>query len=192
MADYAPNATCRYKAHYKAAGIFHSMQVRYARGTTGAVILTNGRLACTSIALPFAALLPADFEFISEEYALEDSDVFIPGPLKPTFTAGSVALADLSAVERITSTGFSGKGGSSKCSVYLYCPDFPEDTLAAVGSRGVITGGESAEVQDVADFLNTLAVPLVAINNVPAVWRARATIKRNDFLLARVRRGLLA
>jgi hypothetical protein len=190
MASYAPDYTPRYKAHYTAAGIQHSMQFRMHRGITDNAGEVAGAAACTVVCSYLEARLPVDFAWTSAEYAQEDSPVFVPVATLPDPIVGEIALAALSAVERITSTTFAARGAFGRTRVSIYCPDWDEDVVGELGSRGIINGADYATIANIVTGLNALNASLATNGNSSASWYSRATIKRNDHLLKLVRRGL--
>jgi hypothetical protein len=190
MASFAPTYTARYRAHYVAAGIQHTMQFRLQRGQSESEVQIGGSLACGVVAVGLQDLLPLDWAWLSAEYAMEDSEVFLPTTTLPSAPIPDVAITNLSAVERITSTTFAGKGLAGRARVSIWCPDWPEDTVDGKGSRGIITAAEDSAIEDVVNGLNGLSNQPVTNGNEVAIWYGRATIKRNDHLLKLVRRGL--
>jgi hypothetical protein len=191
MPDFAPNVTFRYKLHYNAAGRKHTTQVRAARGT----LATPGAGQCaTYLRAVFDALkaiMPDDLSFLSAEYALTDSDLFFPAAT-PAAVVGGTAAASFSKQDSISHLTFSGRGSlGSKANLKLYCFAFNPDVLPApLESDFVVLASEALLVSNAIAALNTGSGIIVAIDNSPINYYARATLKVNDFWLKRVRQGL--
>ena len=188
MTTYAPNFTGRYRAHYKACGIDHTIQLRKASGATFASVLL---LAATVQAIfnDMAALLCDDFEFISADAAEEGSDIFEPATA-PEAVTGTVAVADYTPFQKVTHTRFGGRAKTSRVSVEMYGIFWQYANIEAdagvIPYDGVVTAAELPAVATVAGHLNSQAF---ANSGEATVWRPRALVKVNDFWLRAVRSG---
>lgn len=191
MPDFAPNVTFRYRTKYNAAGRVHTIQVRAARGS--AAVPTAGQCAVylNSFFNALAPVLPNDFAFISAEYALTDSDLFFPAAT-PAAVTGALSAAAFSKQDSISHLTFSGRGaGGSKGNLKAYCPGLSPDVLPAGSEQDfVLTAVESPVVAAAVASLNVGSGIIVAIDNTPITYHARATLKVNDFWLRKVRQGL--
>ena len=190
MTSYAPTFTPRLRCHYIAWGIPHTIQARVPRGTSTASLLDR-RGAISALFSIWADDLADDFAFTSAEYAEQDSDLFTPAD-PPVIVSGAVALADVRPTQRILSTTFSGRAPGSKARVSLYgirwnFMDTPTGP-AAFDDDTIVTADEDSRI---ADSVAQLTTQLYAGSGQATVWYARATLKINDFLLKRVRRGLI-
>lgn len=188
MADYATTYTKRYRVHYFAAGYNHTVQLRGDRSVGFGTFMTEASLLVGSIFSAVAGILADDFEFISAEYAAEDSPVFIPLD-PPTAVTGTKAIALYRPVNKIMSTTFSGKttnGTKARISLFGLWWD-----LATSGDAEdfVVTALEDTGVEDIVGLLNG-ASEITAIDSVSASWYRRATIKPNDAWIRRVRAGV--
>jgi len=186
MTTYAPNFTPRYRARYNAAGIEHTIQMRGARGESASAI--SGRATILhDIFLAAAATLADDFAWISADYALTDSDVFIPAVL-PASVTGLKDVADFDLQQRCVSTGFVGRTGGSRAAIYMYGVWWSTVT-GTPAENGRVTAAEWAPVTTIKAALDTNAH---AGNGETAVWHAYANIKLNDHLLKLLRRGTIS
>ncbi len=190
MTTFAPTFTPRVKCKYRAAGIVHTIQVRAARGTNpdGIGTLSN---TLHDVFNAFASKLASDFEFISNEYALTDSTVFIPLAV-PAAVTGVIAPSDYTPFQKITSTIFSGRStnGRSRFSLYgvqWFYGDVADDP-DTIPYDGIVSGAESAAVVAVRAIANG---SYCSGEGIVAHWYNQATVKVNDHLLKLVRRGVI-
>jgi len=189
MADFAPNVTPRYKAHYRAAKHVHVIQFRGVRGSTFANMELLGTTHAHALFNALAPNLFDDFAWISAEIALTDSDFFFPAAT-PTAVTGAQLLANASAADEITHITFSGRGSlGSRVSLHVYGTNFDVDTAPPGGFADFIIS--AAENAAVAAALATLpGVPtIVAIDNSGIAWRQQVTLKLNDYWLRVKRKG---
>lgn len=186
MTTYAPNFTPRCRLKYHAAGIDHTIQARAARGSSAAI--TSG--LATHIYNCFQAMtlrLAADFAWISAEYALTDSDVFIPQS-PPATPVGTQAVATLSLRQRAASTGIVGTTFGSRASLFFY-GIFWGEGLGLQADNGRVTVAESAPL---ATILSEANANFRAGNGGNAIFHEYANIKINDHILALMRRGAIS
>jgi hypothetical protein len=186
MTTYAPNFTPRYRARYLAAGIEHTIQIRGARGES-AVDISSRRSDLHDIFAAAATTLADDFQWLSADYALTDSDVFIPAVM-PTAVTGLYDVADFNIQQRCVSTGFVGRAAGSRSAIYLYGIWWAVATGAAA-ENGRVTPAEWAPVTTIKASLDTAGH---AGSGALAVWHDYANTKLNDHLLKLVRRGIIA
>lgn len=184
MADYAPNYTPRARIKYLAAGLNHSLTVRAPRGSSFAD--TQGRIG--TLATMMTALSPLmadDFAVYAQEVALTDVDVFLPATSPATFPSGSVAIADYSTLQRITSTSWSGKNalGQARFSIFGLFWDIEVDIEAA---DFVMLGTETSVITTIA---NAASAAFCSNSGQLASFYPRATLKVNDYWVRQVRKG---
>jgi hypothetical protein len=187
MPDFAPDATPRYKVRYLSAGFQHTWLFRAARGVSVSTNIASGRSAAEVLSAALESLLPEDFIFLDESYALEDSDIFLPTGALPTQPTGAQALADYTPLMRGTGTTFAGKGGASKARVTAFGVFWDPSDTAGPAANGLVTAIESSEVAAAIAGL-TSVTGMRAINNQPIGWYNRATVKENDVYVKLARR----
>jgi hypothetical protein len=187
MTTYAPTFTPRYRLKYKAAGIEHTIQARGPRGTTLAGMQTIGHLFST-VFNNLSPQLADDFAYIQADVALTDDEVFNPATL-PDPVTGAVAVADFSLLQRVTASTFSGRAPGSKARFSLYGVQWVFAETTEDANDFVVTGVESAGVLGVVTAVNNI---FCAGSGVPAAFYNRATIKANDDLIKKVRRGIIS
>lgn len=188
MSVFAPTFTPRYRVQYSAAGLVHHIQLRGGRGTSFSDMGAYAGLV-HNIFNAFAAKLPSDFVFIDAQIALTDSDIFNATAAIPSAVTGAQDPADYSPMGKATAWTWTGKsvGARARLSMYgiicdPYIPATPE-------SNGAVTGSELAAVGTVAGLL-TLAT--FAIDGTLASYPSNASVKVNDNLLSKVRKGVIS
>jgi len=191
MTTYAPNYTGRYRAHYVAAGIQHTAELRKNRGASpGAVTLLAGTLHDAFAA--WVSDLPTDFTWLSAEQADEDSDLFYPAPV-PVAIAGVRNPNTYTPMQKIVSTRFAARalGSRSSLSIYGIWWQFTDvlDDANTFAYNGIILPSEDGRVATTAAALNTQAF---ANSGGPTTWYSRATTKINDYWLRQLRRGVIS
>ena len=189
MTSYSPSYTSRYRAHYHVCGIDHTIQLRKQLGASPSdTNLLAGTV--TSIFSAVAARLGNDFAFLSAEQADEGSDLFYPATT-PTAVTGLRDTGDYTPFQKVTHMRMGCRAAGSRSSIEMYGIFFQYSDAAAdedtIGYDGVLTPAEFAAVGTIASYLNTQA--FANSGNPSSVWRARATIKVNDFWLKAVRSG---
>jgi hypothetical protein len=186
VTTYAPNYTPRYRAHYTAAGISHTIQVRAERTED---IGTGAGLAAPLAGLfsTFASQLAVDFAWTGAEYALVDSDDFIP-TATPGAVVGTRDISEFSLKARATSTNFNGRATGSRAALYMYGVLWL-DGLGEAADNGRVTPAESAFVTTAAGICSA---NFAANSGTPAIWHDYANIKLNDHLLKLLRRGTIS
>ena len=191
MADFSPDYTPRYKMVYRAAGVQHNFGLRFARGTANSAVLTNGRTIINALFGAFTSTrLAADFDYIAEYFAEQDSNVFQSSGFLPTPPAGTAVVADFTPAAKVTSWSISGKSSESKTRVVMYgLQSNPYDTAANEAKLYVLSSEETE-----------LATAIAALNagsscggdGTEAVYYPRANVDLNDFLKRAVRRGIIS
>jgi hypothetical protein len=192
MPDFAPNVTARYRLKYNVVGRQHTVMCRGIRDIDVSTLVNDAKTYLRAVFDALKADMASDLAFISADYALTDSDIFLPTTV-PTAVVGGTAVAGFSKQDSITHLTFSGRGvQGSKVTTHIYGYQTSPDTLPVnIGSDFVFTGAENAAVAAAVVALNTSpSGRIVAIDNTPPVYANRATIKVNDFWLRKVRQGL--
>jgi len=189
MSTHAANFTGRYRAHYIAAGVQHSILIRAPRGADLATVITNGQNGAAGVFAPTTALLADDFAWLSAEVALEDTEIFDPAPT-PSAVLGTVdfATGNWSARKRVSGLTFSGRSAGSRARFTLYGLDINGDLSTDIGANGIITVAEFSAIDGIVTSANTHNF---AGNGEPASFYRRGTHKVNDKLLKLVRRGFI-
>lgn len=186
MTTYAPNYTPRWKGRYVAAGIEHTIQVRAQRNQSAFITQALGGFV-RSVFNTFVANLADDFAWLSAEYALTDSDDFIPTAV-PAAVVGEAAASGFNLFHRVTSTNFNGRNSGSRAGLYLYGLQW----VISVGSpaeNGRVSAAEDARVSTATAICTT---NFFANSGTAAVWHDYANIKVNDHLLKLLRRGTIS
>lgn len=188
MTTYAPNFTPRYKLHYLAGGITHTIQVRSNRGAT----FTETENLKDQIRGCYQAVVARaynDFQFLTAEVALTDSDVFAPAAI-PLGLVGHVADPALfSAVARIRGLTFTGRAPGSRARFTMFGLAFSTDGPTALGGDGTVTPAEEAGITTIG---NIATAAFRANSGAGAIFPYRGTYKENDHLLKLVRRGIIS
>ncbi len=187
MTTYAPNFTPRYKLHYQAGGIVHSIQVRGPRGTDFAGMNAYGPIL-RSVFMAVVASMYTDLAFLTAEIALTDDDAFAPAsiPTQPTGMTKDPAL--YSAVERIKALTFTGRALASRARFSLYGVQLDDAVPADAAADGKVTNAESSAIGTIAGIA-TGAFKAGSGGN--ATFPQVATYKENDHLLKLVRKGTI-
>lgn len=188
MPDFSPDATPRYVASYRAAGINHSIMLRGYRGEAGSLTESRATQALAFWYNTLAAALADDFTWLAAFYIPQDTNVSVPAAT-PAAVAGLVPVTSFSTIDKISHYTFAGKGvGGSKTSAKLYGHVKTLDvTPDNVYSDFILLGTESAPIATIVADLNARAFP--AVDNSVALWYNRATLKINDAWLRRLRAG---
>lgn len=190
MPTYAPSFTPRYRAHYIAAGVSHTIQIRAARDTSVASTITNGTDCLFAVFDALAGDLADDFAWVSAEVADQDTDVFTPAAVPAAVTGTNDWVGDSwSAKKRCSFIHVSGRAAGSRTSVMIFGLDIDSDFAVNTGGDGIIT---TAELGGLADVVTALNAHAHAGSGATALFYARATHKVHDRLLKLVRRGLIS
>lgn len=186
MPDYAPNYTARYRLRYQTVGKSHSMTWRQpASETEDTDIAAKVGLFLNDL----ADSLWDDFTIIGADWALADSDVFLPGSL-PSFDGGNVASSGQSPSDAAFAISFVGRTISgNKARMFLYGLNFPTMVRTSSGNDFKIVSAEASTVSDAIVRLNETSPPIVGNDNTTAIWYEYVNIKYNDRWVRRLRRG---
>jgi hypothetical protein len=188
MASYAPDYTPRFHLKYRAAGFDHTLQLRGARGDTAASLIANQQAAAVDIlnAGATAGLMANDYAWLAAEYALTDSNVFIPTPLVGVSVAGTVNMALHAKRKRARGLTWAGRAVGSHARFTVFGLVIASEDAGDVGADAIITEAELAFIGTVAGAGDSFAR---AGSGQAASFYRRATYKENDHLLALIKRG---
>lgn len=187
MTTFAPTFTPRYKAHYHAAGIDHSMTIRGQRGESQTAVENRG----DSIGFIFAlwnSFLADDFAYLFAEYCPQDVDVFVPARLPVYLPVGEVPTGDMTVRERITGTTFSGKSSNGRARFTLFGIRWVDAPIDPTSQDFKVTAAEDARIASTVTEANG---KFQSAGNLPATFHNQATIKEWDNLVKLARRGLV-
>lgn len=188
MTTFAPTFTPRYKLHYHVGGIDHSITIRGQRGEDGSALGTRANTVAT-IFNTFATDLMDDFAWLFGEYALTDSDVFIPGGVPGLAPVGLTDVTTMTLKQRITGTTFAGKGTTGRARLTLFGINWPVDVSPEAGNDYKVTSAEDARVGTAA---TAASEHFFTAGNTAAIFHNQATIKEWDDLVKKARRGIIA
>lgn len=186
MADFAPNYTARYRIHYTVLGKSHSMLWRVASSVTDPTGIAS------KVELFLDDMSPAlfnDFTVTSADFALADTDIFLPAPApaSPTGAASFPSGAGAVAANAISFVGRSTAGGKSRMFMYGIAYEVGGYTTRSTDFR--FTSAENAEISDAIVRLNETSPALVANDDHVATWYEYVNWKPNDRWVRRLRRG---
>lgn len=189
MATYADNYTFRIRGRYIAAGIAHVMKTRVP-SVLGTLPLAEFHAdAMNDYVSNFNSVIWADWAWTGWEYAVRDSDVWVPfAPVLTATIAGTQVVAGASAMQKITAVSHQGRAAGSRARVYWWGPRRSTDLAAEEGGDGVLT---SAEASGLAASTTLASDRFAAGNGASAIFYERLTYKVNDYLLRLVRRGII-
>lgn len=181
MGSFARVYTPRYRAHYLAAGLLHSIQIRADRDETTPSVVLNGRTCLHDVFDLLPTLLPTDFAWISAEVAQQDEEEFTPAAV-PEAVVGTADWTDpeWSAMKRVSALTFTGIGHRSRTAIHIFGLDINTDLKTDLGATGIIYPSILSAIDDIASALTTRAR---ATNGTLATFRNAATYKVNDALL---------
>jgi len=186
MADFAPNYTARYKVRYSSLGKSHSMTWRVSSSVTD----PTGIAAKVGLFLAdMEGVLFDDWTVIGADFALADSDIFLPAtpPDQPT---GAVGVTGAHATDATFQIGFVGRSAlGGKARMFLYGTNYAQNVASGETDDWRYTSAESPAVSDAIVRLNETSPALVANDDSIAVWYEYVNLKYNDRWLRRLRRG---
>ena len=190
--DFAPNATPRVVWIYTSAGVVHNIMIRRPRNETQSASLVSARSTLESLFIALKPLTAVNTAWLDERYIAQDTDVGVPtGYSGPTSLSGNVANGMYTPLKKVVATNFSGRSTGSRARVVVYGCWFNFDTAGAIAQDGKVLGTEDPAIQAAINVLNGIN-GAYAIDGVKAVFANVANVKVNDFLLKRVRRGIIA
>lgn len=186
MSDFAPNYTARYRYRYSSLGKTHSQTWRVIAGTTDpAAVAAKVGLYLADM----AGDLYADFHIISAEFALADSDVFLPAPL-PDEPTGAVSVGAGDAGFAAIAISFVGRtiaGGKARMFQYGTALGIP--LHSASGADWKYLSSEDEHISDAVVRLNETSPAIVGNDNEAVVWYEYVNVKPNDRWVRKLRRG---
>jgi hypothetical protein len=186
---FADNYTLRVRTTYVAAGVQHKFKVRGSDVDTFAAV----NPIATAVGDFFDSIAPrlyTDFAFLGWEYALPDSDIWVP--FEPTSVAtpeGAINVEGRSGKDKIQGYTLSGRGVGAKARLYFFGMFLQTEGTGSVGANGIINIGELSGLDNCVTIANA---SFHAANGSAAIWYPRLTMKTNDALEPNIRRGLIA
>lgn len=186
MSDFAPNYTARYRFRYTTLSKTHSMMWRVLAGVTDpSALITKIGLFLDDL----AGAIWDDFTIVAAEFALADSDVFLPAAL-PTWGGGEQAVSGSVASDAAVPVSFVGRsvtGGRAR--MFLYGTNMPTVIRTATGLDYRIYSSENAAFSDAIVRLNETSPAIVANDNGNVAWYEYVNVKANDAWVRKLRRG---
>lgn len=186
MADFAPNFTARYRLKYTSLGKSHSMLWRQSSAvTTGETIAEKVGLFLDDL----APILFNDFTITGADFALADSDVFLPS-FVPAFGGGDVPIVGAAQSDAAVSLSFVGRsilGGKAR--MFLYGTNTGAIVRTDDSNDFRLTSAEDASISAAIVRLNETGPIIVANDDSEVVWYEYVNIKYNDRWVRRMRRG---
>lgn len=186
MPDFAPNFTARYRFGYLAMGKSHKLTVRLPSETTDpSSLATKMGLFLTDL----AAIRPEDFTVGTAEFALADSDVFLPAPA-PVTVAGTQVVGSAQLAAAAVAISFicrSTAGGKGR--FFLYGTTFGLITTTTPVLDWRVYSSENAAISAAIVRLNETGPALVCNDDNDAVWYEYVNVKPNDKWVRKLRRG---
>lgn len=186
MADFAPNYTARLRVKYTQGGKSHSQTWR-APSTeddpAGLVAKVGDYYG------DIDGILFDDFEITGADWALADSDVFLP-VTPPTSPTGAVAFSGFKPTDAACYVGFVGRtllGGKAR--LFQYGTNYGANIRTGAFDDWRVTSAEAAAISAAVVRLNETSPSLVGNDDAVAVWYEYANIKYNDRWVRRQRRG---
>lgn len=186
MSDYAPNYTARYRVRYSVHSKTHTMLWRVLAGVTSpAAIAAKVGLFLDDL----ADNLWNDWTVISADFALADSDVFLPAAA-PSFGGGAVSTGSRVPSDMPYTLSFVGRSiAGQKARMFLFGSNIGAALRSPLGDDYRINSSELSTVSDAIVRLNETSPPIVANDNQNVVWYEYVNVKANDAWVRKLRRG---
>lgn len=185
MPDFAPNFTFRYRVKYSVGGHTHRMQVRGVPATTTAA-LGSFATAIEDFLNALTANRYSDFVVLGADYALADSDVFLPC-VAPAPDAGTYTIAGRSASSNALALSFPGRSDVGlRAILFLYGTALLPGVISEV-SDFRITSAEDATIAAAIAVLAGSPPVLVANDGVHVNWYPYCNVKYNDYWVRKTR-----
>jgi hypothetical protein len=186
MPDFAPNFTPRYRVRYSSQGKSHRMQFRVARGVTDPTGIA------TKVGAFLAALedgLYADWTVLGADFALTDSDIFLPVD-PPTSPSGGVSLSGITVAAAAGSISFPGRSANGlRAVIYVYGSGFNVNVGRATDADFRMLATESSIISDAIAALNELSPAVVGNDGATATFYPYVNMKFNDHWVRKLRQG---
>lgn len=186
MADFAPNFTARARLKYSSLGKNHSMMWRVSSAETD----PTGISAKIGLFLDdLAPILFNDFTVIGLDFALADSDVFLPAPT-PAFGGGDVSAGGGVPTDAAVSLSFVGRSTlGGKARMFLYGTNTGAIVRTADVNDWKLLSSEDASISAAIVRLNETSPSIVANDDSVVAWYEYVNVKYNDRWVRRMRRG---
>lgn len=186
MPDFAPNFTPRYRVRYRSIGRTHRMQFRLERGVTDPSTMA-AKVGDFLSALE--ANLFTDWTVLSADFALEDTDIFLPA-VAPTNPAGAVSISGIQAQAGVCSISFPGRTiNGLRAIVYVYGTNFFPAITETITTDFRVLALEDVQISDAVSALNELSPVIVGNDATAAVFYPYANVKLNDHWVRKARAG---
>lgn len=186
MPDFAPNYTFRYRVKYVGNGHTHHLLWRYAPSTTVAALPAIRLQVQDFLNAVGPANFYADFTILGADYALADSDIFLPAVPVPVFS-GTFVLTGRPESAEAAALSFPGKSSLGQRAIFfLFGTIFQPATAAGVLDFRILAS-ENANISDAVDVLDATDPVLVANDGVEVNWYPYANFKYNDYWVRQVR-----
>ena len=175
--DFAQNWTPRIRLHYSVHSRDHVLQVRAARGANLTEI--NSMLAKLAAFISAGAgMLYSDWLATSAEYALTDSDVFLPLTV-PSISTGALSTSGRPASQRALGLTLIGRGANgSKWKMTLFGTG--NLVAASQGDDWTLTTTESTPLADMIEAFTELPPIFRAIDGSTVTPYPKARLKYYD------------
>jgi len=186
MADFAPNFTARLRLRYSTLSKTHSLMWRAVNTVTD----PSGLISKLGLFLgDLEPLLYDDWTILGTDFALADSDVFLPvaNPTAPTGAFSSAAAPRAAAAIPISFVSRSTAGGKGR--FFLYGTGLAQTLFDATEGDYRISSAEDANISAAIVRLNETSPALVCNDNHTAIWYEYVNIKPNDNWVRKQRRG---
>lgn len=186
MADYAPNYTYRYKVRYSTQGGVHTMQFRFPRSSAAGAHAQAAQYVAAFLT-ELESIMWTDWTILSAQYAMADSDIFLPATL-PAGIAGTVDGSANPVSQRALALSFVGRSaGGHRGVVYVYGLGFqPYSSSGALDFR--LYGTENANIADAATALSDGGIiDPVANDDEIITYYPYANVKYNDYWTRKIR-----
>lgn len=185
--DYAPNYTPRVRVKYKSHEKTHTLTVRPASNDTGgfntAVSLVDDILSLMKPLLDKSAVI------LGADYAVEDSDVFLPlGYTFPQFAAAAPSGIDPDRYNSAIYVSFQGISAlGTRTQFFVYGINHTHKHPSLDNFR--FEYGEQEQISDVIDLLLSSGSVIRAIDKQGVIWRKYANYGFNAYYQRMARRG---
>lgn len=186
MADFAPNYTSRFRIKYSTQGRNHSLTWRVSSDEVSPAAVTTKMGAFLAAIQGF---LYTDWTIISADWALADSDIFLPTalPANPVGASNVAVEPQSSDAMAVSWVGRSTLGGRAR--FFIYGMDTAGLLATATGDDWRITSVESPDIASGVTVLDNETPSLVANDDAVVNWYPYVNLKYNDRWVRKMRQG---
>lgn len=186
MSDFAPNFTPRLRIRYTSLGKTHSQIWRVVRGVTDPSGLVGKVHSYLNAMVP---ALWSDFTILGADWALEDSDVFLP-VTPPAAVTGANDASGAHTTDAAFAFSFVGRSSAgAKHRVFQYGTTGAGAFGSVLANDFRLNVAESAPIAAAVTALNELSPAVAANDGFGVTWYPYANMKYNDNWVKRLRRG---